>query len=545
MTGTALRGSDVVARTLIRAGIGRLFTLSGNHIMSIFDAGLDVGLELIHVRHEAAAVHMADAWSRLTGQVGVALLTGGPGHANGISALYTARMSESAVLLLSGHAPLGRLGSGAFQEMAQAELAAPVTKASWTASSLARLGDDIARGLRIAAGGRPGPVHISLPVDLLDAIERVDALSLPDYAAFEPERQPLPATLAQEAAALLAAAERPLILTGPFAVTAAAGDMTMALQKATGVPVITLESPRGLKDPGLGAFSRVIGAADCVLLLGKQPDFTLGFARHPTFAKSCRLIQIDPDDGTLTRLLAAAGDYNHLPRQFRADPKRAAEALIGQTNRPHPGTDWRAEVDQTVRYRHPVCATARGSHPDTLHPAELCRAVQRLLDAHPDAVLICDGGEFGQWAQACLRAERRLINGPAGAIGSALPFAAAARLACPQAPVVALLGDGTAGFHLAEFDTALRYGLPFIAIVGNDACWNAEYQIQLRDYGPRRQVGCELLTTRYDRVAEALGGHGEYVTDPETLPAALERALHSDLPACVNVRIDRVAAPVS
>ena len=178
-----------------------------------------------------------------------------------------------------------------------------------------------------------------------------------------------------------------------------------------------------------------------------------------------------------------------------------------------------------------------------MHPVEVCRAVQRVLDRHEDAVLISDGGEFGQWAQACLTARRRMTNGPAGAIGAAVPFAVAARLAFPDSPVVAMSGDGSVGFHLAEYDTAVRCGAPFVAVVGNDSRWNAEHQIQIRAYGAERAVGCELLPTRYDRVAAALGGHGEHVARAGELPAALDRALASGLPACVNVAIEGLAAP--
>jgi acetolactate synthase-1/2/3 large subunit len=168
--------------------------------------------------------------------------------------------------------------------------------------------------------------------------------------------------------------------------------------------------------------------------------------------------------------------------------------------------------------------------------------VQKLLEA-PDAVLVSDGGEFGQWAQACLSAPRRVINGPAGSIGSALPFAAAAKLAYPQARVVAMLGDGTFGFHMSEIDTAVRYGLDYLAVVGNDAAWNAEYQIQLRAYGAARAHGCELLPTRYGAVAAALGAHGEDVLSFDELRSALDRAAVSGVPACINVIIERVAAP--
>jgi acetolactate synthase-1/2/3 large subunit len=171
------------------------------------------------------------------------------------------------------------------------------------------------------------------------------------------------------------------------------------------------------------------------------------------------------------------------------------------------------------------------------------RPLQALLDRHADAVLVSDGGEFGQWAQACLRAPHRVINGVAGAIGSALPYAIGARCAVPEAPVVAILGDGTFGFHAAEIDTAVRYQLPFVAVIGNDARWNAEYQIQLREYGPQRLIGCELLPTRYDLVCAAFGGHGERVTDAAQMEAAVERAQRSNLPACLNVMIEGLAAP--
>jgi len=169
--------------------------------------------------------------------------------------------------------------------------------------------------------------------------------------------------------------------------------------------------------------------------------------------------------------------------------------------------------------------------------------VQSFIEQQREAVLVVDGGEFGQWAQACVQAPERVINGVGGSIGSAIPFAFAARVARPNAAVVALLGDGTFGFHLAEFDTAVRERVPFIAVVGNDACWNAEYQIQVNAYGPSRAQGCTLLPTRYDRVVEALGGHGETVTNGDDLPAALQRAAASGLPACINVALDGKPAP--
>jgi acetolactate synthase-1/2/3 large subunit len=176
-----------------------------------------------------------------------------------------------------------------------------------------------------------------------------------------------------------------------------------------------------------------------------------------------------------------------------------------------------------------------------MHPLRVCGAIQSLLDG--GGLLVADGGEFGQWAQAGLEARTRMINGLSGSIGSAIPLALAAKVAEPRRMVLAVLGDGTFGFHAMEMDTAVRYRLPIVVVVGNDARWNAEHQLQLQHYGDARAVACELLPSRYDLMVEALGGHGEYVERPEDLEGALGRAVASGKPACVNVMIDGVAAP--
>lgn len=534
-----LRGADVVARALAQGGTHRLFSLSGNHIMPVYDAALDARLVITHVRHEGAAVHMADAWARLTGEPGVVLLTGGPGHANGIGALYTALAAESPVVMLSGHAPLAELGRGSFQEMAQADLAAPVTKASWTAQRAEALGEDIARAMRIARSGRPGPVHVSLPFDLLEATV-ADAVAVPD-AAYRPQTQPLADAEIQEALAEIGRAQRPLILVGPVMANARA--LRERLASATGAPVVCMESPRGVSDPCLGAYAEVLKEADLIVLLGKQPDFTLRFGAAPAVAAACRFVVIDPDPDALGRARKILG-ADRVALAASADSVSAAEALAGRAAAQQGVSVWARDVESAVTYRPPEWERLTSRAEGPLHPVEVGRAARKLVATSPDAVLVIDGGEFGQWAQACVTAPTRIINGVAGSIGSAIPFALAARIARPAAPVVAMLGDGTFGFHLAEFDTAARERLPFVAVVGNDACWNAEHQIQLRAYGRERAHGCELLPARYDLAVAALGAHGECVTRAADLPAALERAAASGKPACVNVMIERVAAPV-
>ncbi|HUK04500.1 MAG TPA: thiamine pyrophosphate-binding protein [Burkholderiales bacterium] len=498
-----MRGADLVARALARAGTRRVFALSGNHVMPVFDAALDAGLPILHVRHEAAAVHMADAWARLTGEVGVALVTGGPGHANAVSALYTALAAQSPVLLLSGHAPVAELGKGAFQEMAQAQMAEPVCKASWTVRSAHSLGEDLARAMRMAKSGRPGPVHLSLPSDLLEA--EADG-SVPAKEAFVPEA--FPPGKDEEVISTLRKARTPLVIAGPAFSPARGRAELERFEEATGVPAIVMESPRGANDPSLGLLAEVLASADAVLLVGKPLDFTLRFGA--AFGKGSRVLEAE-------RLPA--------PGQGWARSR------------------WREEARAALAFRPALWAGLASAPEGPLHPAEVGREVQKLL-AGPQAVLVADGGEFGQWAQATVSAPHRVINGVAGAIGAALPFAAAAKLALPGATVVAMLGDGTFGFHASEIDTAVREKLAYVAVVGNDSCWNAEYQIQLRSFGAARARGLDLLPTRYDRVAAAFGAHGEQVERPAELAPALSRAAGAGRVACVNVLIERRPAPV-
>ncbi len=311
------------------------------------------------------------------------------------------------------------------------------------------------------------------------------------------------------------------------------------VEESTGVPVVCMESPRGVADPSLGAFAEVLAQADCIVLLGKRLDFTLKFGRMPAIADRCEFLQVDPEDDEIARTRRAVGE--RLIHSAVANVLDAAQAFAKQATPAKSG--WGDEVRSAIEFRPAAWEGATSSLAQRLHPVQALRPMQALLDAHPDSVFVSDGGEFGQWAQACLRASHRLINGVAGAIGPALPFAIAARLARPNAPVIAAMGDGTFGFHASEIDTAVRYVLPFLAVVGNDARWNAEHQIQIREYGAARALGTDLVPTRYDEVARGFGGYGELVTEPDALIQSARRALASGLPAVLNVMIEGVAAP--
>jgi acetolactate synthase I/II/III large subunit len=536
-------GADIVASTLEDLGVTRIFTLSGNHIMPIFDALLSTKIELIHARHEAACVHMADAWGRLTGEPGIALVTGGQGHSNAVAALYTALASESPLVLLSGHAPLSELGRGAFQEMAQADLARPVTKASWTATTTATLGSDIASAFELAASGRPGPVHLSLPVDLLEqrvADQRITPMTKADL---QRRASPLAPDVADKVISHLRAATKPLVICGPAMCTELGRAAMRQAADVLDVPVIGMESPRGINDPGLGAFAEILSQADLVVLAGKPLDFTLRFGEAPALSPSCKWIVVDPDAAMIGRAEKAIGQRLLLSEVADAQTTIKTLADSKSVTRAQPSA-WRGRVSEALAYEPPQWKSVGAKNAGRVHPVEMCRAVGSFIEKHRGATFVSDGGEIGQWAQALVKTDRRIINGAAGTIGVSLPFAIAAKLAHPNHPVVAVMGDGTFGFHMAEFDTAVRYDLPVIVVVGNDARWNAEYQIQLRQYGAERAKNCDLLPSRYDRVAEALGGFGALVSTAADLPDALDRAYLSRKPACINVMIESVAAPI-
>ena len=302
-----------------------------------------------------------------------------------------------------------------------------------------------------------------------------------------------------------------------------------------------MESPRERPQPG-----RIAGAAqaDLVVLLGKPLDFTLRFGDAPVVAAGCNWIVIDPDTALIAR--AARGRGERLVLSALADASAAVLALTAaaksQAISAHHAA-WLTEVQAAITYRPAQWQDAMSNADAPMHAVEMCRALQPVLDRHADAVFVSDGGEIGQWAQACLRAPHRVINGVCGAIGPALPFALAAQAAYPGSPVIAVMGDGTLVSTWPVILLCVK-NCP-CCVVGNDARWNAEYQIQVRAYGEARAHGCTLSpATRYDLVAVALGGHGEFVTRICELPAAIDRAIASGKPACINVLIDGSPAPV-
>ena len=547
-----MRGSDLLIKTLSDLQVNYLFTLSGNQIMPVFDSALDSKIKLIHFRHEAAAVHAADTWGRLTNTPGIAIVSAGPGFANTLSALYVAMSAESPLVLLSGHAELSDQNRGSFQEMPQADMARSVTKSSWTCTNAENIQDDIKRAYEIANTGRPGPVHIALPVDILE--EKLISNKSPiKNQTSNGNLKSITKSEFEKIMDALQSAKRPLILAGQ-AISRKGKKILLDLSLSSKIPIVNMESPRGVNDPSLGSFSEVLKEADLIFLLGKKIDFGLKFGDDSTLSSNANIVQIDYDKSVLEQGKRAIYHFPGTRSQIwpperiivssEVDPLLVIKKIV-EVKEISVNNVWVNQVQSALKYNPPEWAIQKKSSEDgPIHPLTVCSIVQNMLNKQKDSVFISDGGEFGQWTQACISAPNRIINGPAGAIGASIPTAIAASIAHPEKTIIAMLGDGTFGFHGMEFDTAVRYNLPFIAIIGNDARWNAEYQIQLNNYGSDRTIGCELHPSRYDLVVKALGGHGENVTTASELAPALDRALNSGLPACINVSIQPIKAPI-
>ncbi len=536
-----ITGGAILVRSLLDQGASNVFTLSGNQILPIYDASIGTDLRLIDVRHEGAAANMADAWARVTGEPGICLVAGGPGHTNAITGIATAQASDSPIIWLSGASEASLRGMGAMQELDQVRLARPVTKWAAEVSDIRRLPAMVEEAYRIATTGRPGPVHLSLPSDLLESSVEEDDVDFPARTDWrEIHRHKFDRKLVGEAEALLVSARRPAVIAGSGAFWYRAGPAIRQLVEKMRLPLFTIESARGLvsddhpccfgyADPLLNPVAERLAEADVVLLAGKKLDFRLRYGQM--FADDAKLIQIDADPASIgVNRQPAVGITGH--------PAAVVEQLLDRPASPtlaDPG--WLAELEDARREHHRELAQGLDSSETPIHPLRLAGAVRDVMPR--DTVLTFDAGDFVQWSRTVMPARRPgswLRLGPMATLGCSIPYAIAARLARPDYQAIALAGDGGAGFYLMEFDTAVRHNIPFVLVIANDSGWGTEKQLQIGIYGEDRTPASDLLPTRYDRIVKTLGGHGEYVEKPEELEPALKRAIDSGKPACVNVR---------
>ena len=536
-----MRVADLVISSIIEAGTNTLFSLSGNQIMPLYDGALDQDINIIHARHESAAVFMADGYARASQHTGVALCTAGPGFTNALGALFPLKSSESPVLLITGDSPLKLDGQGAFQELEQTAISAPLVKESWRLTNESHINSAIHEAMRLARSGRHGPVHIAIPEDILTAPAQ-NPLFPP---IIDEPHDPINQADLKAIIQALDGAERPLILTGATLAANRNSAMVETIQSRHHIPVIAMTASRGLADPLLGDIQTILTEADHVVLLDKKPDFILGFgARHIIPAN--HIVVCAADSAVVTRSNQVF--FGNMVWGCVADPMASITAIAQAELKQRPET-WLNAVKTRLSNRPPLPDINTANNTLGITAPIIMQHFCEAIDTSPPPLIICDGGEFGQWAQSGLppapdMAKHIFTNGAGGGIGGSIPQAIGIAIANPGRHVVAFMGDGSAGFHIAEIETARRANLPITFIVGNDYRWGAEAEIQARDYGDARVHSCALdAETRYDKIAEGFGAKAYYVSAASEIRTALDSALNARETSLINIIIDGIPAP--
>jgi acetolactate synthase-1/2/3 large subunit len=543
-----LTGAHLFIRCLKLEGVKKVFTIVGDTILPLVDAAHEEGIEFIDTRHEGAAMHMADAYARITGEPSVGMFTGGPGFANAISGLPAIYTSESPVMFVAGCAELPEKGMVTFQEIDQIAMAAPVTKGSWLVHDTTRIPEFVATAFRTAMSGRPGPVHLTLPIDLQEAEISEDDLPkfLPQEYRNAGRAHGDPAKI-EEAAALLRGAQRPVVIVGNPARYSVAPEQLEALAETTGIPVFTVEQARGLLDDehplcfgyadgALNPTARRFREADVALLLGKRLDHRYRYGQ--VFNGDAKIIQADPSEAEIGRnrgvSVSLLGDLGAIVGQLTAAAKRGSKSDISAW------TD-QLEADRNG-WLDELRSRATGEEP--MHPLDIYTRIESLVD--DDTFIVMDGGDYVQWGRSYLKARKpgRFIRlGPLSHLGAGIPYGMAAKLAHPESKVLVLMGDGSFGFYTMEYDTCIRHNLPITVVMGNDSTWGIDKTFQLAYFD--RAVGTDLRFIRYDKLVDAIGGYSEYVEKPDDVAPAVERAFGSGLPSLVNVVVRSGASPLA
>ena len=527
-----------IARFLQARGIDRVFGLQGGHIQPIWDHAARLGIRIVDVRDEGAAVHMAHAHAELTGKPAVAMVTAGPGVTNTVTAVANASIARVPVLLIGGCPPRPQVNMGPLQDIPHTDILRPVTRFSRTARVPEQVLRELDEAMARASGdlGEPGPAYIEIPTDVL----RVDvppAMILAEWLDAKPVRQlpPHPDAVAAAVEALWSA-RRPLVITGRGARDA--GDALVRLLDASGALYLDTQESRGLVPPGHPAAVGAVRAAamtdaDLVLLIGRKLDYQLGYG-SPAVFPNARFIRIADNAGELI-------DNRRGQPELLATPRLALDAMAEAAgNRPsNVDADWAEALRRKQRERTSSARPAGTMRTEDgkIHPMAIFDAIARV--AAPDYIGIADGGDLLSFARVGLASRTYMDAGAFGCLGVGVPYAVAAALAFPGRQVIAVTGDGAFGINAMEIDTAVRHGARAVFIVSNNAAWNIERYDQEVNYGGR-VVGTTLRHSDYAAMARALGAHGERVEDAAELPAALARAL-ANAPAVIDVVTSQAA----
>jgi acetolactate synthase-1/2/3 large subunit len=529
-------------------GVDRIFSIPGAPLFPVYNACLDERVEVIVGRHEEALVHTAEGWSRATGEPSLVLVAPGPGHANAVPGIATAHAECSPVIVISGIDARANLGKGGRQELPQVEMCLAITKWSALLSDPRRIPEYVARAFRTARSGMPGPVHISVTADTLAGTVDAGEVRIP----LPGDAQPTSASAAEpafveQALDLLANAERPVVIAGTAAFWSHAGPVLRQFIEAVHIPLFTVEQARGLVadnhpycfGDGYGTVnpaSQLLSRADVIMLLGERIDCPFNYGACFGNAK---VIHVFPDS-------AEIGKNHPVACGVACDPRVVTGQLLeaARTRQWKEPSDWLETLRETRRAHRTRIGRLAASDEALVHPARIALEVEKLMDA--ESILAFDGGDFTGWARFVTTARRPggwLASTVLGYLGVGLPYALGAKLAYPQAKVFVLTGDGALGFSVMEFETAVRHNIPVVVVVANDAAFGVEVYYQAKWFGPDRVTGTELTNTRWDLLAESMGAWGEYVDTADKLQPALQRALASGKPACVNVLVQRAPSP--
>jgi len=534
-------GGTLVARALKAAGVEAVFTLSGGHVMGIYDGCLDVGIKVIDVRHEQAATHAADAWARLNpGKVGVAILTAGPGVTDGVTGVANAWRANSPIVVIGGQGPFNNMRRGSLQEMDHVSLMKPITKWADACYETSRLAEYVEVAVRNALSGVPGPSFLEVPMDVLHGPVDLDTVTMPAFRDYRVAHQ-APAALVEDALAILVGAERPMVMAGTALKWSEGAEALRRFVETVKIPTFTNGMGRGQLPMNHKQFfnrsrKHALTEADVVVLAGTPLDFRMGYGG--SIPAGAKIIQLDLDETLIGQNRGAdVGLVGNVGANLDA-----LSAALAASEKSLDFADWSATLRVLEDQAAEALAAQLGSDEVPIDPLRLCSEIADYVAGDDSMIVIGDGGDIVAQCSKVLKVPPRgtwMDPGPLGTLGVGMPFALAAQLANPDQRVMIVYGDGSFGLNGFEFDTAVRFGLPIVGVVGNDAAWGQMMRPQAMIYGADRLVATELNYTRYDQVVEALGGHGEHVTEPGQIQGALERAFASGKPALVNVEMRR------
>jgi len=534
-----MHGGRIVARALAHEQVRYVFTLCGGHVMSIYDGCLDEGIGVIDVRHEQSAAHAADGWARVTGQPGVAIVTAGPGLTDAVTGVATAWRANIPMVIIGGQAPRGYQDMGGLQDMNHVDLMKPITKWAVSVPSTRRLGEYVSTAFRVATTNVPGPVFLEMPLDLLfDSVED-DQVIVSDRYRTEAGVGPDP-RFVERAFELLRGAQRPVCLVGSQLFWSRRREAYAEFVRTFGMPVYVNGQARGSLDPDdphwfLQTRKEALRKADCVLIFGTPLDFRIGYGKGSHINPAATLIHVDLEGRELGKNrgcdVGIIGDTGLVMEGLTACARAARFTGAGFKG-------WLGELRALEQQKWEALKPQLASDEAPCNPLRVCAEVDRLIT--PNTIVIGDGGDFVGSAANVLRPRgfgHWLDAGPLGTLGAGPGYAMAAKLASPKSDVIIMYGDGSFGLNMMEFEACVRQKINIVGVIGNDAAWTQILRGQVQFYGPDRTPACRLAPTRYDKMVEALGGHGEWVERPQELRPALERALGAGKPAVVNVRI--------